>query len=68
MHKYLKKIGNTDCILEWKSTGLSDEIIKSPATYNNSLAPALSYIGKKVKVKFDGSCLKQDKLHLATKK
>ena len=47
---------------------MSDEIIKSPTTYNNSLAPALSYIGKKVKVKFDGSCLKQDKLHLATKK
>ena len=27
-----------------------------------SLAPALSYIGNKTKVKFDGDCLKQDKV------
>ena len=26
-YKYFKKIGNTDKILEWKSKGLSDEII-----------------------------------------
>ena len=28
----------------------------------NSLAPVLSYIGNKTRVKFDGICLKQDKI------
>ena len=28
----------------------------------NSLAAALSYIGNKTRVKFDGICLKQDKI------
>ena len=35
MHKYLKKINNTNNISEWKSKGLSDEVIKAP---DNSLA------------------------------
>ena len=42
MYKYFKKIGNTDYISMWKSKGLSDEVIKPPATSDNSLAPALS--------------------------
>ena len=29
MYKYFKKIGNTDNISQWKSKGLSYEIIKS---------------------------------------
>ena len=62
MHRYFNKIDNTEYISEWKSKGLSDEIIKPPTTYNISLAPALSYIGKKIRVKFVGSCLKQDKV------
>ena len=41
---------------------MSDEIIKPPTTSDNSLAPALSCIGHKVRVKFTGSCLKQDKI------
>ena len=41
MNKYLNKIDNTKKILSWKSKGLSDEIIKSPAINNNSLAPTL---------------------------
>ena len=45
MYRYLKKIENSDCILSWKSKGLSDETIKSPTTRNKSLAPALSYYG-----------------------
>ena len=51
MHRYFNKIDNTEYISEWKSKGLSDEIIKPPTTYNISLAPALSYIGKKNKSK-----------------
>ena len=40
--------------------GLSGESFKVPAA-SNSLAPSLNYIGPKIRVKFDGSCLKQDK-------
>ena len=32
------KISKTDHISEWNSKGLSDEVIKPPATYDNSLA------------------------------
>ena len=41
---------------------MSDEIIKPPSTSDNSLSLALKYTGNKTRVKFDGSCLKQDKL------
>ena len=41
---------------------MSNESIKSPATSNNSLFSELSYVGNKIRVEFDGSCLKQDKL------
>ena len=60
MYRYFKKIGNTEPISSWKSKGLSDEIIKPPTTSDNILAPAsaLSYIGYKIRVKFDESCLK----------
>ena len=62
MYRYFKNIGNTDHISSWKSIGLFDEIIKPPTTSDNSLAPALSYFGNKTRVKFDGSCLKQNKI------
>ena len=62
MNKYFKKIANTKSILSWKSKGLPDEVIKSPTTNNNALAPKLEYINKKIFVKFNGSCLiKQNK-------
>ena len=59
MYKYFNKTGNTEHISEWKSEGLSDEVIKPP---DNALAPLLKYTGKRMCVKFDGSCLKQDKI------
>ena len=40
---------------------MSDESIKPLSTSDNSLGPSLSYIGTKTRVKFVGSCLKQDK-------
>ena len=40
---------------------MSDEIIKSPTASDNSLAPALGYLGTKARVKSNGTCLKQDK-------
>ena len=45
-----------------KSKGLFDETIEPPATSDNSLPPALSYIGNKTRVKFAGDYLKQDKI------
>ena len=62
MYSYFKNIGNTDYISSWKSKGLSGEIIKPSTTSDNSVAQALSYIGNKTRVKFDGDCLKQDKI------
>ena len=49
MYKYFKKI----YISSWKSKGLSDDTIKPPSIFDNSLAPALSYIGNKTRIKFD---------------
>ena len=62
LNKYFKVITNTDYISSWKSKGLSAESIKPPTTSDNSLTPALSYYGTKTRVKFTGSCLKQDKI------
>ena len=42
---------------------MSDEIVKLPSTSNNIITtPKLSYLDTKVRVKFDGSCLKLDKI------
>ena len=48
----------------WKSKGLSDESIKFLAA---SLAPALNCINTKTWIKFDGSCLKQEKVTFTQK-
>ena len=68
MYKYFFKIGNTERISAWKSKGLSDGSINPPTTSDNSLAPALSYIGNKTRVKVDGGCLKQDKIAFTHRK
>ena len=59
MYKYLNKISNTDNISEWKSKGLSDEVIKRP---NNSLAPKLGYDNKRMYLEFNRGCLKQEQI------
>ena len=46
----------------WKSKRLSDETIKIPATSDNSLPLSLNDIGFRTELKFDGHCLKQDKV------
>ena len=46
----------------WKSKQLSIENIKPPAASNNSIAPELRYINTALRVNFDESCLKQDKV------
>ena len=60
--RYFKIVTNTDYVSSWKSKGLSDESITPPTTSDNSLTPALSYYGFKIRLKFIGSCLKQDKI------
>ena len=48
--------------MSWKSTGLSNESITPPSATNNFLSPSLNYLGSKIRVRFSGSCLKQDKI------
>ena len=64
MYRYFKRIagvGSGNYIYFWKSKGLSDERISSITACNYSITPKLSYYGSKIRVKFNGSCLKQDK-------
>ena len=37
MYQYFLKIGNTDYMSEWKPKGLSDEVIKPPTIFDNSV-------------------------------
>ena len=64
MQKYFKRIagvGSGNYIYVWKSKGLSDERINFNTASNHNFTPELSYYGTKTRVKFSGSCLKQDK-------
>ena len=56
LNKYFKLITNTLSILSWESKGLSTENIDRPTT---SLSPSINYVGNKIRVKFNGSYLKQ---------
>ena len=56
LNKYFKLITNTVFILSWQSKGLSTENINPPTA---SLSPSINYVGNKIGVKFNGSCLKQ---------
>ena len=44
------------------SKGLSNENITPPSARNNFLSPSLNYLGTKIRIKFSGSCLKQEKI------
>ena len=59
MYRYFKVIANKKYISEWKSKGLSDESIKPPSTSDNSLSPLINYLDNKIRLKFNGGCLKQ---------
>ena len=65
MYRYLKRIAGIDSgdfIYHWKSKGLADERINSIKTSNYSITSNLDYYGTKTRVKFKGSCFKQDKV------
>ena len=55
-------ITNTDYISSWKSKGLAAESIKPSTTSDNILTPALNYYGNRVRVKFNGNRLRQQKV------
>ena len=57
MYRYFKQI---DYISSWKSKGLTDKNITAPSAPNNFLNPSLEYLGTKPRVRFSGSCLKQN--------
>ena len=68
INKYFKVITNAKYISSYKSKGLSDETIKPPATSDNSLSPLIDYHGNKIRLKFNGDCLKQPKLSYTHRK
>ena len=50
-------------IVSWQSKGLSANTMRSPAASDNSLTPPTNYYyAGKIRLKFTGSCLKQDKV------
>ena len=70
MRKYFKLnsvVNATDYVLSWQSKGLSNENIRPPTTFDNSLNPELNNYGTKTRVKFTKSCLKQTD-HIYTNK
>ena len=56
LNKYFKLITNTLSILSWQSKRLSTENIDPPTA---RLSPSVNYVGNKIRVKLNGSCLKQ---------
>ena len=60
MYRCFKNIDNDEHILLWKWKELADESIKLLVTSDNSLTPPLDYSCVRIRVKFDGQCLKQD--------
>ena len=65
---YLRRIiavGSGIYIYFWKSKGLSGESINSITASSHSITPELTYYGNKIRVNFNGSCLKQDKIAYA---
>ena len=65
INKYFKGIidvGIGKCIYFWKSKGLSDGRINSIIASNYIITPSLDYLGAKIRLKFNGSCLREDKI------
>ena len=62
VYKYFKTITNTNYISSWKSKGLSAESIKPFPTSDNSLTPLIDYYNYNIRVKFNGSILRQPKV------
>ena len=64
MYRYFKRVAGVasgNYIYFWKSKGRSDEWINSLTASNYSIIPESSYYASKIRIKINGSCLKQDK-------
>ena len=59
--KIISGVDSGNYIYFWESKGLSNKRINSITTSNYSITTELSHYGTKGRVKFIGSCLKQDK-------
>ena len=69
VYKYFRFITNTKFISKWKPKGLSDESIIPFSTSDNSLTPLIDYYnGYYIRVKFNGSILRQPKVTYTHKK
>ena len=55
-------LANSSTVIVWKPKDLSNESIKLPATSDNSLNQDIYNDSAKISVKFDKSCLSQDKV------
>ena len=65
INRYFRRIvdvGSGNSIYFWKSVGLSNERLNSNTASNYKITPELSYYGTKIRLEFNGSCLKQDKV------
>ena len=65
IYRYFKAFSITqylEYVSEWKSKGLSSESFKAFSTFDNGLNPTLNYYGTKMRVKFTGDCLEQQKI------
>ena len=65
IYRYFKVFSITqylEYVSEWKSKGLSSESFKAISTSDNSLNPTLNYYNTKIREKFTGDCLKQQKI------
>ena len=51
-----------ETIVAWETKGLSNEKIKSPITANSILSPKIKWHKTEIRVKFNGSWLRQDKV------
>ena len=50
-----------DKIAHWMSKGVANEKIAPPYTKNKTFSPKVAWDNSKIKLKFNGSCLKQHK-------
>ena len=67
MRKYFELssvAGVIDCVLSWRSKGISNEIIKPPTTFNCGLNPKLSYCGTKIRIQFNKKLFKTTKFYV----
>ena len=62
MYVYLKTFVNSDYTLSWICKVLPDENITPPCAPHNFLFLSLNYLGTKIRVRYSGSWLKENKI------